>query len=139
MFKRTLYQYDLLRKRGAYIEQYKKEDMFRNDLSEFDDSRCVSSSPCAFFFGPQLTLHRSVAHLGMSSRSFSKSIAHARRQTMSTTGPQQPKAFESRPLEAEVCLLALCLSLLVPSFSVVCFLSPCPLPSVSVSPCSVVS
>lgn len=40
-FKRTVDQYDRLRKRGAYIEQYKKEDMFRNGLEEFDDSRCV--------------------------------------------------------------------------------------------------
>ncbi|KAL7413996.1 gamma tubulin [Mrakia frigida] len=41
LFKRTLHQYDLLRKRGAYIEQYKKEDMFRDGLEEFDDSRNV--------------------------------------------------------------------------------------------------
>lgn len=40
-FQRILKQYDLLRKRGAYIEQYKKEDMFRNGLEEFDDSRNV--------------------------------------------------------------------------------------------------
>lgn len=34
-------QYDRLRKRNAFLEQYKKEDMFANGLEEFDDSRCV--------------------------------------------------------------------------------------------------
>jgi tubulin gamma len=38
-FKKTLHQYDMIRKRGAFIEQYKKEDMFRNGLEEFDDAR----------------------------------------------------------------------------------------------------
>lgn len=32
-------QYDRLRKRNAFLEQYKKEDMFANNLDEFDDSR----------------------------------------------------------------------------------------------------
>ena len=34
-------QYDRLRKRNAFLEQYKKEDMFSNGLEEFDDSRSV--------------------------------------------------------------------------------------------------
>ena len=34
-------QYDRLRKRNAFLEQYKKEDMFANGLEEFDDSRWV--------------------------------------------------------------------------------------------------
>lgn len=34
-------QYDRLRKRNAFLEQYKKEDMFADGLEEFDDSRSV--------------------------------------------------------------------------------------------------
>ncbi|BEI82232.1 hypothetical protein CcaverHIS002_0301000 [Cutaneotrichosporon cavernicola] len=41
LFKRMLDQYDRLRKRNAFLEQYKKEDMFSNGLEEFDDSRRV--------------------------------------------------------------------------------------------------
>ena len=41
LFKRMLDQYDRLRKRNAFLEQYKKEDMFSNGLEEFDDSRWV--------------------------------------------------------------------------------------------------
>ena len=41
LFKRMLDQYDRLRKRNAFLEQYKKEKMFENGLEEFDDSRCV--------------------------------------------------------------------------------------------------
>lgn len=36
-----LHQYDMLRKRNAFLEQYKKEDMFANGLEEFDDARRV--------------------------------------------------------------------------------------------------
>lgn len=32
-------QYDRLRKRNAFLEQYKREPIFANDLSEFDDTR----------------------------------------------------------------------------------------------------
>jgi len=39
LFKRMLDQYDRLRKRNAFLEQYKKEKMFENGLEEFDDSR----------------------------------------------------------------------------------------------------
>ena len=41
LFKRMLDQYDRLRKRNAFLEQYKKEKMFENGLEEFDDSRYV--------------------------------------------------------------------------------------------------
>lgn len=41
LFRRTLEQYDKLRKREAFLEQFKKEDMFKDDLSELDSSREV--------------------------------------------------------------------------------------------------
>lgn len=41
LFKRMLDQFDRLRKRNAFLEQYKKERMFENGLEEFDDARCV--------------------------------------------------------------------------------------------------
>ena len=39
LFKKTLDMYDRMRKRNAYLDAYRKEDMFRSDLSEFDESR----------------------------------------------------------------------------------------------------
>jgi tubulin gamma len=41
-------QFDRLRKRNAFLEQYKKEKMFENGLEEFDDARyanriCIGS------------------------------------------------------------------------------------------------
>lgn len=41
LFERALVQYDKLRKRGAFLEQFKKEAMFQDDLTELDDSRTV--------------------------------------------------------------------------------------------------
>ncbi|CAO3631755.1 unnamed protein product [Mucor hiemalis] len=41
LFKRTCDQYDKLRKRNAFLEQYRKFSMFSDDLGEFDDSRNV--------------------------------------------------------------------------------------------------
>ncbi|CAD6574356.1 MAG: gamma-tubulin [Tremellales sp. Tagirdzhanova-0007] len=41
LFKRMLDQYDRLRKRNAFLQDYKKEEMFANGLDEFDDSRRV--------------------------------------------------------------------------------------------------
>ena len=32
-------QYDRLRKRSAFLDMYKREPMFANDLSEFDEAR----------------------------------------------------------------------------------------------------
>ncbi|PWN52310.1 tubulin-domain-containing protein [Violaceomyces palustris] len=39
LFKRTLDQYDRLRKRNAFLDMYKREPMFSNDLTEFDEAR----------------------------------------------------------------------------------------------------
>lgn len=43
LFKRMLDQFDRLRKRNAFLEQYKKEKMFEHGLEEFDDARYVLS------------------------------------------------------------------------------------------------
>lgn len=43
LFKRTVDQYDKLRKRSAFLEQYRREPMFADNLDEFDSSRYV---PC---------------------------------------------------------------------------------------------
>lgn len=39
LFGRTLQQYDKLRKREAFLDQFKKEAIFKDNLDEFDDSR----------------------------------------------------------------------------------------------------
>jgi tubulin gamma len=39
LFKRTCDQYDRLRKRNAFLDQYRKETVFDGSLEEFDDSR----------------------------------------------------------------------------------------------------
>ena len=36
--------YDKLRKKGAFLDMYRKEPMFRDDLDEFDSSREVVQS-----------------------------------------------------------------------------------------------
>jgi len=41
LFERALRDYDKLRKREAFIDQFKKEAMFSDNLDEFDDSREV--------------------------------------------------------------------------------------------------
>lgn len=41
LFKRIVSHYDRLRKRNAFLEQYKRHEPFRDGLSEFDDSREV--------------------------------------------------------------------------------------------------
>lgn len=41
LFERALRDYDKMRKREAYLEQFKKEAMFSDNLDEFDDSREV--------------------------------------------------------------------------------------------------
>eukprot|EP00096_Caligus_rogercresseyi_P010311 TRINITY_DN3710_c0_g1_i1.p1 TRINITY_DN3710_c0_g1~~TRINITY_DN3710_c0_g1_i1.p1 ORF type:complete len:462 (+),score=170.65 TRINITY_DN3710_c0_g1_i1:212-1597(+) len=41
LFQRALRDYDKLRKREAFIDQFRKEDMFRDSLDEMDDSREV--------------------------------------------------------------------------------------------------
>jgi tubulin gamma len=42
LFESTCSQFDKLRKREAFLEQFKKERMFSDDLSELDNSRSVS-------------------------------------------------------------------------------------------------
>lgn len=39
LFKRMLDQFDRLKRRNAFLEQYKKEKLFENGLEEFDDAR----------------------------------------------------------------------------------------------------
>ena len=41
LFDRTVKQYDKLRKREAFLEQFRKTEMFKESLDEFDDSREV--------------------------------------------------------------------------------------------------
>ncbi|KAK4688703.1 tubulin gamma, partial [Tremellales sp. Uapishka_1] len=41
LFRKMLVQYDKVKKRNAFMEQYKKEDMFADGLEEFEDSRRV--------------------------------------------------------------------------------------------------
>ena len=45
LFGRTVSQYDKLRKRNAFLEQYRREPMFADGLEEFDSARCVHA-PC---------------------------------------------------------------------------------------------
>merc|ERR1712146_393942 len=41
LFGRTVNQYDKLRKRNAFLEQYRREPMFEDGLEEFDSAREV--------------------------------------------------------------------------------------------------
>ena len=41
LFGRTVNQYDKLRKRNAFLEQYRREPMFADGLEEFDSAREV--------------------------------------------------------------------------------------------------
>lgn len=41
LFKRIVQQYDRVRKRGAFLEQYKKESPFSDGLGEFDEAKSV--------------------------------------------------------------------------------------------------
>jgi tubulin gamma len=41
LFKRIMQQYDRLRKRNAFLEQYKKEAPFSDGLGEFDEAKAV--------------------------------------------------------------------------------------------------
>jgi tubulin gamma len=41
LFDRALQQYDKLRKREAFLEQFRKESMFKDNLEELDHSREV--------------------------------------------------------------------------------------------------
>ena len=44
LFARTLQQYDKLRKREAFLEQFRKQEMFAESLEELDNSREVVQS-----------------------------------------------------------------------------------------------
>jgi tubulin gamma len=44
LFSRILKQYDQLRKRDAFLDNYRKIDMFADDLTEFDESREIVQS-----------------------------------------------------------------------------------------------
>ena len=44
LFKRALRDYDKMRRVNAYIEQFRKEDMFSDSLDEMDNSRHVVQS-----------------------------------------------------------------------------------------------
>lgn len=39
LFERTCRQYDKLRKREAFLEQFRKEDIFKENFDELDTSR----------------------------------------------------------------------------------------------------
>lgn len=41
LFKHTVSQYDKLRKRNAFLDQYRREPIFEDSLEEFDSSREV--------------------------------------------------------------------------------------------------
>lgn len=41
LFERTCRQYDKLRKREAFLEQFRKEDIFKDNFDELDNSREV--------------------------------------------------------------------------------------------------
>ncbi|CAG2213772.1 TUBG [Mytilus edulis] len=44
LFERTLNQFDKLRKREAFMDQFKKESIFKDNLDEFDNSRGSNST-----------------------------------------------------------------------------------------------
>jgi tubulin gamma len=44
LFSRSLQQYDKIRKRNAFLDNYRKEPMFENNLDEFDSAREVVQS-----------------------------------------------------------------------------------------------
>lgn len=44
LFQRACSQFDKLRKREAFLEQFRKEPMFADSLDEFDDAREVIQS-----------------------------------------------------------------------------------------------
>lgn len=41
LFHRAAMDFDKMKKRNAYIDQFKKADMFKDNLDEFDDAREV--------------------------------------------------------------------------------------------------
>lgn len=41
LFDRILKQYNKLRQRNAFLDQYKKEAMFKESFEEFDDAKYI--------------------------------------------------------------------------------------------------
>ena len=41
LFHRAAMDFDKMKKRNAYIDQFKKTDMFKDNIDEFDDAREV--------------------------------------------------------------------------------------------------
>ena len=39
LFERVIKQYEKLRKRNAFLDNYRKENIFKDNLDEFDDSK----------------------------------------------------------------------------------------------------
>ena len=50
LFGRTVSQYDKLRRRNAFLDQYRKEPMFADGLEEFDSSRLVLLCSFLYYF-----------------------------------------------------------------------------------------
>jgi tubulin gamma len=50
LFRHTVVQYDKLKKRNAFLDQYRKEPMFANGLEEFDDARQDTNTFANFLF-----------------------------------------------------------------------------------------
>ena len=50
LFGRTISQYDKLRKRNAFLDQYRKEPMFEENLDEFDSARYAICFMCCFVY-----------------------------------------------------------------------------------------
>lgn len=75
-------QFDRLRKRNAFIDQYKKEKMFENGLEEFDDARCVSSGLHRILFGFAYAVYTWIERR---QTSYLRSIKHARARITSHT------------------------------------------------------
>eukprot|EP00386_Alphamonas_edax_P009010 GDKI01029618.1.p1 GENE.GDKI01029618.1~~GDKI01029618.1.p1 ORF type:complete len:457 (-),score=126.44 GDKI01029618.1:44-1414(-) len=44
LFERCVKQHDMLRKRNAFLDGYRRESLFSNDLTEFDESREICTS-----------------------------------------------------------------------------------------------
>ncbi len=58
LFGRTVSQYDKLRKRNAFLDQYRREPMFQDGLEEFDSSRLVELFVRSFVLYENISLQR---------------------------------------------------------------------------------
>ena len=84
-------QFDRLRKRNAFMEQYKKEKMFENGLEEFDDARSALT-----FLDADDQVSKECDFIGRQRRSSSRSTRHAKAPT--TSPMYVPAHFDSSPL-----------------------------------------